>query len=386
MSPSRLDTDLRDRLHALDRAGLLRDTPTLSHPEPPFANRNGRRVLVFCSNDYLGLAAHPELRAALAAPTAELGATASRLIAGTRPAHHALEARLAAFVEQPAALLFSTGYAANVGALSALIGAEDVAFSDRLNHASVIDGLRLARGATHVYAHADPDDLERLLRRHRGTGAAWIVTDAVFSMDGDLAPLTELRRLADRYGAYLYVDEAHALGVLGAGRGLAIDEDARADVVVGTLGKAFGVAGAFVAGPRSLRTYLENRARSYVFSTAPPLPLLAATDRALDLVRDASQRRARLRRLADQLRAGLRQQGHDVRMDPTPIVPLPVGAPEQAMALERALLERGLYARGIRPPTVPPGTSRLRLVPTAAHRSAHVEALLSAIRDAHEAP
>ncbi len=343
---------------------------------------DGRPVLLFCSNDYLGLSAHPALRQAAHAALDEhgVGAGASRLISGTRTAHRAAEDRLAAFTRQPAALLFSTGYAANVGALSTLLDRDDVAFSDRLNHASLIDGLRLSRADVHVYQHADPEHLERLLRAHRHDGRrAWVVSDSVFSMDGDFAPLRALRALCDRYDAGLFVDEAHALGVVGEGRGWCHAQGIVPDALVGTLGKAMGMAGAFVAGSDELRALLESRARSYVFSTALP-PVVAATlVTATDLVEAAHAERERLRRHATRLHAGLTDAGWTVSASgAVPILPVIVGDEAPTMALSAALLERGFFVQGIRPPTIPPGTSRLRVVPTAAHTDAHIEALIAA--------
>lgn len=376
---------LRSELLELESRGLLRRPHTLEAANGPLVHIDGRAVLLFCSNDYLGLADHPRLiergRSALAEHG--VGAGASRLISGSRSVHLETERALAAWVALPSALLFSSGYAANVGALSALLRRGDVAFSDRLNHASLIDGLRLSRATVHVYDHADPDHLEHLLRTHRSEGRrAWVVTDSLFSMDGDTAPLPALRRLCDTYEAGLFIDEAHALGVVGAGRGLANDLGVRPDALVGTLGKSAGLAGAFVAGAPELRALLENRARSYVFSTAVP-PFLAAMIReALRLVEVANDGRARLARHAARLRAALAAQGWDVPMNGSaPIIPVVIGDPHRTMELSAQLLERGFFVQGIRPPTVPPGTSRLRVVPTAAHDDAQIEALIAAFAE-----
>jgi 8-amino-7-oxononanoate synthase len=374
--------DLRAELAELERLGLRRQPHVIEGPRRAEVRLDGRPILLFCSNDYLGLGADPRLVAAAHAALDEhgVGAGASRLISGTSPAHRAAEERIADFVRMPAALLFSTGYAANVGTLSTLLGRSDVAFSDRLNHASLIDGLRLSRATTHVYEHADVGHLERLLARHRRDGRrAWVVTDSIFSMDGDRAPLVALRALCDRYDAGLFVDDAHALGVIGEGRGLTHHLCVRPDVVVGTLGKAMGVAGAFAAGPHELRAVLESRARSYVFSTAPP-PVLAATIRvAVDIVEGAHEERARLSGHARRLHAALTAQGWSVPSDgSTPILPVVVGEPAPTMQLSAALLARGFFVQGIRPPTVPPGTSRLRVVPTAGHTREHIDGLIAA--------
>ncbi len=382
MRPVSILEHLREELAELETLGLLRRPFAVEGHDGPETRINGHRVLVFCSNDYLGLGADPRwidaCRTAL--DCSSLGAGASRLISGTTEAHLAAERRLAELVRMPAALLFSTGYAANVGALSALVRRGDVAFSDRLNHASLIDGLRLSRGRTFVYDHADTDHLETLLREHRSAGErAWVVTDTVFSMDGDLAPLRTLRALCDRYDAGLFVDEAHALGVVGEGRGLAHDLGVPIDALVGTLGKAAGVAGAFVAGAPELRAVLENRARSYVFSTAPPPVLAVAARIAAGIVETATAERALLRQHAARIREALASQGWDVPTDgATPIIPVHVGDPRRTMELSARLLERGVFVQGIRPPTVPPGTCRLRVVPTAAHHREHVDELIAA--------
>ena len=363
--------DLHNDLRGLSARDLLRD-PRVVEGCGPTVRVQGREVAQFCSNDYLGLAGHPALREAAIRATSELGvgAGASRLVSGTTPLHVKLEDRLARFCGAPAALLFSTGYHANVGAISALAGAGDVVFSDALNHASIIDGCRLSRARVYVYPHSDPDALEGLLRTHRGRGRALIVTDALFSMDGDPAPVRALRSLADRFEAALYVDEAHGLGVLGPrGRGLCAAQDVRPDVLMGTLGKAFGVFGAFVAGSADLRTFLVNRARSFVYSTAPPVPVLAAALAAVDLVEAADDRRAALA-----LHAGtLGSSSH--------VYPVILGSAQRTMAASTTLLERGFFVQGIRPPTVPEGTSRLRVSLMATHDEAQVAGLRSALAE-----
>lgn len=373
--------DIEADLAALEGERLLRRPRTVQRQSTVRATVDGLPAILFCSNDYLGLSDHPALGDALARGAAELGAGtgASRLISGTHPAHLDAERKLAALVDRPAALLFSTGYAANVGALPALLGRGDLAFSDRLNHASLIDGLRLSRADVHIYHHGDVAHLRELLARHRGEGRrAWVVTDTIFSMDGDVAPLRALRSACDEHGAGLYVDEAHAIGVLGGGRGLCAETSVVPDALVGTLGKAMGVAGAFVAGTAELRTLLENRARSYVFSTAPPPALTEAIRVGADLLLGADDARRRLLAHAERIRGALRSRGWTVPEGRAPIIPVLVGDAERAMRLSDRLLERGFFARGIRPPTVPDGTSRLRIVPTAAHEDEHVEGLIAA--------
>lgn len=321
--------------------------------------------MTLCSNDYLGLARDPAHSAAVLAAAAALpsGAGASRLVSGNLAAHEALEARLAAWTGHEAALLFSSGYAANTGLFSALLEEGDTVFSDALNHASIIDGIRLGRARKHVYPHRDVAALEALLRAHRGDGLAVIVTESVFSMDGDRASLAALSDLAERYDAMLVVDEAHALGLFG-GRGEGLLAEAglsmKAGAVIGTFGKSFGSAGAFVAGSALLRELLVNRARSFVFSTAPAPVSVAAVEVALPVV-EAGLLRASAWRAADQMAAGLEARGWWHGPAQSLIFPIVVGAPERAVALCGALRERGYFVQAIRPPTVPVDTSRLRV-------------------------
>ena len=355
---------LGSALEALDASHRLRRrVAPLEHGE-----------LSFSSNDYLGLASEPIL-------TGASGAGASRLVAGERTEHVTLEADLASWSGTEGALLFASGYAANVGLLSALLGPEDLVVSDALNHASLIDGIRLARAHPTVVPHLDLDAVERALRK-RGPGErrAWVVTESYFSMDADSPDLGALRALCDRHGAGLLVDEAHALGVLGPeGRGVASAVGITPDAVVGTLGKAFGASGAFVVGCRTLIDWLWNRARSFVFSTGTS-PALAATGRArLAQAQAEPWRRKRAVALADRLRAGLRALGHTAP-GYGPIVPWLLGSETRALSAARALGEAGLHAVAIRPPTVPPGTSRIRFAMTARHRDEDVDRVLSAAR------
>jgi 8-amino-7-oxononanoate synthase len=296
--------------------------------------------------------------------------------------HLAAQQRLARFAGQESALLFPTGYSANVGAIQALADVDTLIFSDSLNHASLIDGCRLSRARVIIYRHCDPQHLAELLESHRTqAGAALILTESVFSMDGDFAPLRALRELSDQYQCGLMVDEAHAIGVLGPqGRGLCAHDSVRPDLLVGTLGKAFGAAGAFVAGAPDVIRWVENRARSYIFSTAPSPSLAAAALAATDLVEAADERRATVLQHAKRLRLGLQELGYDVTAGETPVVPVIIGAPQAAMQLSARLLEHGVFVHGIRPPTVPAGTSRLRVTPMATHTPAHIERALQAFR------
>ena len=374
-------TQIREALSELEAAGLLRRPLQISGPQGPEVEIDGQRVLCFCSNNYLGLADHPALGDALASTQGEgVGAAASRLISGTMDAHRDAEVAYADFLGTPAAVLFSTGYAANVGTVQALAGTGDVIFSDALNHASLIDGCRLSRASIHVYAHRNVDHLGSLLREHRPrAGRALIITDSLFSMDGVIAPLREIAELARSFDAGLMVDEAHALGVFGPkGRGLSAELGIQPDVVVGTLGKAFGVAGAFVAASEEVVSLIRNRARSFVYSTAPPPMLARAAIEALRLVRQADDARHALLENASELRSQLRALGFDIPSENSQILPVLIGENHRTMQLSAELLDKGVFVQGIRPPTVPEGTARLRLTPMATHRPEHIERAIDA--------
>jgi 8-amino-7-oxononanoate synthase len=363
--------DLAQRLEELESSGLRRRLRLVDGPQGPTVLLDGQPVLLLCSNNYLGLADHPRLRRAAADAALSLGtsAGASRLISGSMSIHLELEERLAAFKGTEAALLFGSGYLANTGTIAALARRGEVVCSDELNHASIIDGCRLAGAETFVYRHADPEHLEWGLRRAAGR-ASLIVTDGVFSMDGDVAPLSELSDLARRHRCRLLVDEAHATGCLGpGGRGsvAAAGLTGEVDVIVGTLGKALGGYGAYVCGSAELVDFLVNSARPLIFSTAPPPPAVAAASAALELLQERPKRVEKLSANAAALRSGLREQGLEPAGSATQIVPLVIGGAEDAMALCERLLEDGLFAQAIRPPTVPPGTCRLRLTVMATH-------------------
>jgi 8-amino-7-oxononanoate synthase len=364
--------DPRERLAELESSGLRRRLRLVEGPQGPRVLLDGQPVLLLCSNNYLGLADHPRLRRAAADAALSLGtsAGASRLISGSMSIHAELEDRLASFKGTEAALLFGSGYLANTGTIAALAQRGEVVCSDELNHASLIDGCRLAGAETFIYRHADTEHLEWGLRRAAGR-ASLIVTDGVFSMDGDLASLGELSVLARRHRCRLMVDEAHATGCLGpGGRGsvAAAGLTGEVDVIVGTLGKALGGYGAYVCGSRDLADFLVNSARPFIFSTAPPPPAVAAASAALELLEERPRRVDRLRANAAALRAGLRAEGLEPLGAETQIVPLVVGEAGEAMALCERLLEEGVFAQAIRPPTVPPGTCRLRLTVMATHR------------------
>ena len=363
---------LEEQLAQLGREGLLRELRVTESAPGSHVRLGGREVLLLCSNDYLGLAGDPRVRAAAAAGAERWGAGAgsSRLVAGNMAPHAELEAELAEFKGTDACVLFGSGFLANTGVIAALAQRGEVVLSDALNHASIVDGCRLAGAETIVYPHADTDALGWALER-AGDRPATIVTDSVFSMDGDLAPLEGLVELARRHGARVIVDEAHATGVVGpGGRGLvaALGLEAEVDVVVGTLSKALGSYGAFACCDPPTASLLVNRARTLIYSTALPPPSVAAALEGLRIVREDPGVVERLQANARVLRTELSAQGFAVALTDMPIVPLVIGDPREAMAVCESALEAGVFAQAIRPPTVPDGTSRLRLVATAAHQ------------------
>ena len=369
-------SDIEQRLQELERLGLDRRLRLISGPQGPTVLLDGKPVLLLCSNNYLGLADHPRVReaAAEAAMRWGVGAGASRLVSGTMTIHRRLEERLAAFEKSEACLLFGSGYLANVGVIDALAGPDDTIFSDELNHASIIDGCRLSRAEVVVYRHADVEHLDWSLHRHggrrAGRGGRLIVTDSVFSMDGEVAPLEEIVELAHLHGARTVVDEAHATGALGPdGRGAIAEAEleGEVDVLVGTLGKALGSYGAYVCADAEMVRYLINTARPLIFSTAPPPPAVAGALAALELMRERPHRVERLSSNARTLRRSLAGEGFRVDEDGMHIVPLVVGDERVAMRLCQAAIERGVFAQAIRPPTVAAGTSRLRLTAMASH-------------------
>ncbi len=370
-------------LAALEAKGLRRQLEPLASPQRPVVSVGGRALVNLCSNDYLALASDPRLRSAAAAAAERDGAGsgAARLVAGDLRIHGELERGLASLKKTEAALLFSSGYHANAGVPAALVGRDDAIFSDELNHASIIDGCRLSRAELLRYRHLDMGELANLLARTRARRKL-VVTDSVFGMDGDAAPLREIANLCDRHGAMLYVDEAHGTGVLGptgAGLAEALGVSERVDVQMGTLGKALGSFGAYIAGSRRLVDLLVSKARTFVFTTALPPPACAAALAALEIVAEEPERRERLHELASRMRAGLAALGFDVSRVAAPIFPVVLGSEERALAASGALRERGFFVRAIRPPTVPRGTSRLRVALTAGHTPAQVDAFVEAL-------
>jgi 8-amino-7-oxononanoate synthase len=376
-------SEISERLAELRRTGLHRRLRLIEGPQGPRVLLDRAEVLLLCSNNYLGLADHPQVRraAAEAAERYGAGAGASRLISGSMSIHRRLEGRLAAFEGSEAALLFGSGYLANIGIVSALAGHGHVVFSDELNHASLIDGCRLSRAQTFVYRHCDTEHLEWGLRE-AGSRARLIVTDGVFSMDGDVAPLAELTALAKRHRCLIAVDEAHGTGTIGpGGRGAvaAAGLSGEVDVIVGTLGKALGSYGAYVCGSRELVELLINTARPFIYSTAPPPPSVGAALTALELLDSRPGLVEQLRRNAATLREGLSAAGLTTARSRTQIVPVIVGDARRAMALCERSLEGGVFAQAIRPPTVPSGSSRLRLTVMASHRADELRAAAATI-------
>jgi 8-amino-7-oxononanoate synthase len=374
-----LSRDLRVELDALTALHRRRSPKTL-------AGAPGARVLIdgaprvnFASNNYLGLAEDPRVRraAARAARRWGAGATASRLMGGTLELHRELEREIADLKRRPAALVFPSGYHANTGMIPALAGPEDTVVLDRLAHASLVDGARLSRARLRVFQHNDPEDLDRVLARLSGPGRPWVVTESVFSMDGDRAPLAEIVAVAERRGARTYVDEAHGTGVWGpsgAGWVNALGLSDRVDVAMGTLSKAFASQGGFVCGASELIDWAVNRARAFIYSTALAPAATAAALEAVRIARVEPDRRERLFALARRLRTGLGLSGEG------PIVPWVLGTDAAAVALSQRLWERGVFAPAVRPPTVPKGTARIRFSLTAAHTEADIDAALAAVR------
>jgi 8-amino-7-oxononanoate synthase len=378
--------DFGPLLADLDARGLRRRRRVVRQAggEAADIELDGHACVDFCSNDYLGLSTHPRVVEALAA-AARLhgaGARASHLITGHQAEHEALEHELAAWTGRERAILFSSGYLANLGLAAALAGRDDTIHGDRLNHASLIDGGRLSRAAIRVYPHGDAAALDAQLLE-QASGRALVLTDGVFSMDGDLAPLPGLAAVCARHGAYLAVDDAHGLGVIGAtGRGTLEHfglGGLEVPALVGTLGKAFGSFGAFVAGSAELVETLVQRARSYIYTTALPAPVAAATRAALAVAGEESWRRERVLALTQRFRERAVAAGLPLTRSATPIQPVILGGTDSAVRASEALLERGFYVAAIRPPTVPAGTSRLRVTLSAAHREADVDSLVDAM-------
>jgi 8-amino-7-oxononanoate synthase len=371
-----------DALRRLDEDSLLRVVRTLDSAQEPEVTLEGRRVILLASNNYLGLAADTRVveAAAEAARRWGAGSGSARLISGGVRLHDELEQRLAAFKGTQDALLFSSGYLANLGTISALVGRGDAIFSDALNHASIIDGARLSGATINVYRHADAGHLAQLLRESPADRRL-VLTDTIFSMDGDIAPLREVVEVCEQHDAILMVDEAHATGVVGpGGRGAvaAAGLEGRVPVVMGTLSKALGAAGGFIAGSSDLIAFLRNKARPFIFDTAPPAPVTAAAMAALDVIQAEPWRGEHARELATRLADGLRRKGFATPEPHAAIVPVHAGEAGAALAFSHALLEQGVLVPAVRPPSVAPGTSRLRATVMATHTDEQIDAAIDA--------
>ncbi|MDO8988714.1 MAG: 8-amino-7-oxononanoate synthase [Sideroxyarcus sp.] len=378
-------SSLSKELETRAEQGLLRRRRTLDTPQSPHITVDGKPYLAFCSNDYLGLANHPQLIAALQQGAQQwgVGAGAAHLVSGHFEPHHRLEHQLAAFVGKPAALLFSTGYMANLGVVQGLVGKGDTVFADKLNHASLNDAMLLSRAETKRYRHGDMAQLAQLLAQTQ-SGRKLVITDAVFSMDGDIAPLREMLALCEQHDAWLYVDDAHGFGVLGERGCGSLSHFGIASqriVYMATLGKAAGVSGAFVAAEQVVVDTLVNHAHSYVYTTATPPALSVALSQSLELIGQGEALRVHLKQLVEQLRDGLSGLPWQLMPSDTAIQPLLIGDNLQALKLSESLRERGIWVAAIRPPTVPQGTARLRITLSAAHSAVDVNQLVGALHE-----
>jgi 8-amino-7-oxononanoate synthase len=388
--PSSLVESLRQELDALQADGLYRWLRQVEGGRGPRILVDGREAILFASSDYLGLASHPRLKEAARRAIDRDGcsASAARLISGNHTLHAELEEGLASLKRTEAALVFSTGYQANLGAISALTDSQDVVFSDELNHASIIDGCRLSRARVRVFPHNDLDALEQLLKAEPAARRKVIVVDGLFSMDGDLAPLPEIVALAEQHGCVTMVDDSHGVGVLGeGGRGTAeaLGVAGRIDIETGSLAKALGGFGAYVAGSRTLIDYLINRARSFIFTCAMPPAVVATVLEALTVLQEEPERRERLWDNTRYFKRGLDEAGFDTGPSRSQIIPLIIGEGGRTMQFCEELLKRGVYAQGIRYPSVPRGTERIRLTVTASHGRADLDAALDALTEAGRA-
>jgi 8-amino-7-oxononanoate synthase len=378
LNPTSLELNLTSALARLEEENRLRRPRTVQEVPAARTRVDGREIVNFSSNNYLGLAEDDRVRRAAAEATAQWGAgsTGSRLMGGTLALHKEMETSLAQFKGSEASLLFPSGYHANLGMIPALAGPEDILFLDRLAHASLVDGARLAKARVRVFRHNDPEDLARALGRVSGSGNRWVLTESVFSMDGDRAPLKELVSVCQKYRAHLYVDEAHGTGVWGPeGRGWVNEQGvvSQVDVCMGTLSKAFGAQGGFICGSKPLIQWAINRARSFIYSTALAPAAVGAAQSALGIVQNEPERRERLFNLSARLWSGLGLVGQG------PIIPLIVGEDARALSLSNALWEEGLFAPAVRFPTVPKGESRVRFSMTAAHSLTDIDRVLRVV-------
>ena len=374
-------------LQKLGDQHLLRRLRTIASATGPTVILEGREVILLSSNNYLGLATHPTIVEAAITATRRYGAGsgAARRVCGTLTPHEALETTLARFKGTEAALTFAAGYLANIGVIPTLIGKDGLILADRLCHASLIDGCRLSGATFRVYHHRDMNHLEQLLARRTSSKPTLIVTDGIFSMDGDIAPMKDIAQLAERYGATIYVDDAHGTGILGpTGRGTLehCGVESRVPYHMGTLSKAIGSAGGYLAGSAAFIAYLVNTCRAFTYTTAPPPATAAAATAAIQVIEQEPDRRARLWQNRERLAQGLTRLGFRLAASESPILPIIVGDPDRAMNLAQALIDQGVYAPAIRPPTVPPATSRIRLTITADHTDEQIDQALAGLERA----
>src|SRR3990170_4895565 len=381
---------IEQELSRLKDAGLYRHMPLIQGPQEPRVTINGREVILLCSNNYLGLANHPKVKDAAikAIEKYGFGSGASRLVSGNMELHEELEQRIARFKDTEAALVFNSGYHANIGIIPALVGRGDLIFSDKLNHASIVDACILSRAHLIRYPHKDMDALEKLLKKNSPLTthhSPLIITDGIFSVDGDIAPLKELSELADKYKCMLMVDDAHATGVLGS-KGKGTSEHFGIDnpniIQMGTLGKALGCFGAYVAGSRKLIDYLINKARSFIYTTSLPPSVCAASILAIDIVENEPQIRQDLWNRVKFFREGIKKAGIDIMNSETQIIPIFIGKADKAVRISKDLLDKGIFVQAIRPPTVPEGTSRLRITLMANHSLDDLKYAIDTIRQA----
>lgn len=375
---------LKDRLASLQRTGLYRTLRDLSGPQSATTVVDGKRVVQLSANNYLGFANHPRLKAAAKEAVEKYGSGsgASRLVCGNLELNGKLEGKIAKLKKKECALLFSTGYMANIGIITSLMNKEDVIFSDELNHASIIDGCKMSRAETRVYPHNDMDALERLLKETRHCTHRLIVTDGIFSMEGDISPLPDLVSLAERYECMVMVDDAHATGVLGTnggGTGEHFALEDKIDIAMGTLGKALGGFGAFVAGSHGLREFLINRARPFIFTTGLPPAVIASGIAALELLEEEPEIKMRLWENVGFFKKRVEELGFNTLRSETQIIPVLVGDTSLTMRMGEMLLNEGVFVQGIRPPTVPQGSSRLRITIMATHTQSELECALEAM-------
>src|SRR3990170_813160 len=384
---------IEQELSRLKDAGLYRHMPLIQGPQEPKVKINGKDVILLCSNNYLGLANHPKVKEASISAIEKygFGSGASRLVSGNMELHEELEQRIARFKDTEAALVFNSGYHANIGIIPALASRDNLIFSDKLNHASIVDACILSRARLIRYPHKDMDALEKLLKKNSPLTthhSPLIITDGIFSVDGDIAPLKELSELADKYKCMLMVDDAHATGVLGS-KGKGTSEHFGIDnpniIQMGTLGKALGCFGAYVAGSRKLIDYLINKARSFIYTTSLPPSVCAASIAAIDIIEDEPQLRQNLWDRIKFFRKGLKEAGLNTMQSETQIIPILIGEADVAVRISKDLMDKGVFVHAIRPPTVPEGTSRLRITLMATHSWDDLKYALETIKDVLEA-